>query len=77
MTIICRTEEIFSNAGRGKNWQLSWFIIKTDNDFVNGVITCADPKQNGEVEVYFYFITGGGGGFEAYIPKFNYEPSEI
>lgn len=34
-------------------------------------------KFPGEVEVYFYFITGGGGGFEAYIPKFNYEPSEI
>lgn len=33
-------------------------------------------KFPGEVEVYFYFITGGG-GFEAYIPKFNYEPSEI
>lgn len=32
-------------------------------------------KFPGEVEVYFYFITGGG--FEAYIPKFNYEPSEI
>lgn len=32
-------------------------------------------KWGGGSILLFYYR--GGGGFEAYIPKFNYEPSEI